>query len=162
MWISLHLVAGVSKTNNLDGERAHVLHHSSAHLLKLNYALSSSYYIIIICMFIIIIVIIIVIIAIIVIIIIIIFIIIIIIIIDKIDDIDDFLMFWVFCVVSFLMSWPMRGASMESGWVGHLNKKLTSRNTQNIKILNYLTTDTKLKFFMKYYTVCSQLTYKNT
>ena len=44
MWISLHLVGGVSKTNNLDGERAHVLHHSSAHLLKLNYALSSSYY----------------------------------------------------------------------------------------------------------------------
>ena len=57
MWISLHLVAGVSKTNNLDGERAHVLHHSSAHLLKLNYALSSSYYIIIICMFIIIVII---------------------------------------------------------------------------------------------------------
>ena len=48
MWISLHLVAGVSKTNNLDHERAHVLHHSSAHLLKLNYALSSSCYIIII------------------------------------------------------------------------------------------------------------------
>ena len=26
---------------------------------------------------------------------------------------------------------------MESAWVGHLNKKLTNRNTQNIKILNY-------------------------
>ena len=57
MWISLHLVAGVSKTNNLDGERAHVLHHSSAHLLKLNYALSSSYYISIVFIIIIIIII---------------------------------------------------------------------------------------------------------
>ena len=57
MWISLHLVGGVSKTNNLDHERAHVLHHSSAHLLKLNYALSSSCYIIIICITIIIVII---------------------------------------------------------------------------------------------------------